>query len=64
MLPLLVTLTISFIQNVLFKGYVTALGLFFYSVEVYLSSKQRQCKLEKSQNPSFLVAITGNSSSN
>lgn len=32
-------------QNVLFKGYMTAIGHFFYNSEVYLSSKQRQHKL-------------------
>lgn len=54
-LPLLVTLTTSYTQNLLFKGYVRALGNFSHCVGVYLSSKQRLQKLERSQNPWFLA---------
>lgn len=63
-LLLLVTFTTYYTQNLLFKGYVRALGNFSHCVGVGLSSEQRLRKLERRQNPWFLLTIAGNSYNN
>lgn len=56
-LPLLVTFTTYYTQNLLFKGYVRALGNFSHCVGVCLSSEQRLHKLERRQNPWLFLPL-------
>lgn len=58
---MLVTLATSYTQNLVLMGYVRALGNFSHCVGVYLSSKQRLSKMERSQSPCFLLVFVGKS---